>query len=155
MMSEEEQDVSMRIHTLLRKDPSQRTLRRVSTAHMDLPVVMMIDQVTVRGRLLDVSGGGCHIRAALPLESDKRLADAWKGRPVVAVLPTARQPLHCDAEIIALSREPEDATIDLRLRFHWLPTQTRQALLAWLGVLTWRNFRARYGEGTAPSSYSP
>ncbi len=71
----------------------------------------------------------------------------------MATLP-ARQPLQCDAEIIALSHEQEDATIDLRLRFRWLPAQTRQALLAWLGVLTWRNFRARYGEGTASSSHS-
>ncbi len=153
-MSEEEQDVSTRIQTLLRRDPSQRTLRRVSTAHMDLPVTMIIDQVTVQGRLLDVSGAGCHIRASFPMEGDRRLADAWKSRPVVAILPAPRQPLHCDAEIIALSHEQEDATIDLRLRFRWLPAQTRQALLAWLGVLTWRNFCERYGEGTASSSHS-
>ncbi len=154
-MSEEEQDVSMRIRTLLRRDPSRRTLRRVSTAHMDLPVTMMIDQVTVQGRLLDVSGGGCYIRASLPPGGDKRLTAAWEGRPVVAILPAAHQPLQCDAEIIALSRGQEDATVELRLRFRWLPAQTRQALLAWLGVLTWRNFRSQYGDRPSPSSYGP
>lgn len=122
--------------------PSRRALYRVRTASLDLRATVRNESAVLRGRLQNISAGGCCIRVALPLPTA-----ITQGSSVTVTLLTGDTILVCAGEIVGI--DPQGSAVHLRLRFRSLAPGAHRTLLAWIARLAAQDFQRRHAQGDA------
>ena len=119
----------------------KRTSRRIVVKDRGMIVALQPvaePQATVRGYLVDVSGGGCCLAAAAGL-----VAGLTPGLHCTVDLPVGTQSVSQPATLVSIEPEPDaSAGVLLRLRFRKADSHTQQQVTRWIGELaiqTWRS----------------
>jgi c-di-GMP-binding flagellar brake protein YcgR len=120
----------------------KRTSRRIVVKDRGLIVALQPvaepPQATIRGYLVNVSGGGCCLAAAAGL-----VEGLTPGLHCTVDLPVGKQRVSQPATLVSIEREREaPAEVLLRLRFRKADSLTQQQVTRWIGELaiqTWRS----------------
>jgi c-di-GMP-binding flagellar brake protein YcgR len=119
----------------------KRTSRRIVVKDRGLIVALQPlaePQATIRGCLVDISGGGCCLAAAAGV-----IAGLTPGLHCTVDLPVGKQSVSQPATLVSIEPERDTpAEVLLRLRFRKADSLTQQQVTRWIGELaiqTWRS----------------